>query len=186
MDVMSARRASIAVIGDGTVEDDALQWRLAESLGERLADAGLRIVTGGLGGVMEAACRGARRSRSYQPGSIIGILPGHDAAAANPFVDVAIATGLYHGRNLIVAHADAVIAIGGGAGTLSEMAFAWIHNRLLIAFRVHGWSGKLAGTQIDERARFAAIPDDRVYGVDSPEDAIAVLQAMLPVYLEGR
>jgi uncharacterized protein (TIGR00725 family) len=183
---MSARRTSIAVIGDGTVDDRAPHWPLAESLGERLVDAGFRVVTGGLGGIMEAACRGAHRSHRYQPGDTVGILPGHDAAAANRFVDVAIPTGLLHGRNLVVAQSDAVIAIGGGAGTLAEMAYAWIHNRLLIAFRVHGWSGKLAGTRIDGRVRFVSIPDDHVFGVDSAEEAIAMLAAKLPTYLSAR
>lgn len=76
---------------------------------------------GGLGGVMEAACRGAKDAG----GTTVGILPGTDRAAANPFVDVAVATGLGEARNaLVVRAADAVIAIGGGYGTLSEIALA--------------------------------------------------------------
>jgi uncharacterized protein (TIGR00725 family) len=79
------------------------------------------IVCGGLGGVMEAACRGAKDAG----GTTIGILPGADRAAANPFVDVAIPTGLGEARNaLVVRAADAVIAVGGGYGTLSEVALA--------------------------------------------------------------
>ena len=79
------------------------------------------IVCGGLGGVMEAACRGAKEAG----GTTVGILPGADRAAANPFVDVAIPTGLGEARNaLVVRAADAVIAIGGGYGTLSEIALA--------------------------------------------------------------
>jgi uncharacterized protein (TIGR00725 family) len=78
-------------------------------------------VCGGLGGVMEAACRGAKDAG----GTTVGILPGTDRAAANPFVDVAVATGLGEARNaLVVRAADAVIAIGGGYGTLSEIALA--------------------------------------------------------------
>ena len=76
---------------------------------------------GGLGGVMEAACRGAKDAG----GTTVGILPGSDRAAANRFVDVAVATGLGEARNaLVVRAADAVIAIGGGYGTLSEIALA--------------------------------------------------------------
>ena len=76
---------------------------------------------GGLGGVMEAACRGAKDAG----GTTVGILPGTDRAAANPFVEVAVATGLGEARNaLVVRAADAVIAIGGGYGTLSEIALA--------------------------------------------------------------
>jgi uncharacterized protein (TIGR00725 family) len=79
------------------------------------------LVCGGLGGVMEAACTGAKGGG----GTTIGILPGTDRAAANPFVDFAIPTGLGEARNaLVVRAADALIAIGGGYGTLSEIAFA--------------------------------------------------------------
>jgi uncharacterized protein (TIGR00725 family) len=79
------------------------------------------VVCGGLGGVMEAACRGAKGAG----GTTIGILPGVDRSAANPFVDVAIPTGLGEARNaLVVRAADALIAVGGGYGTLSEIAFA--------------------------------------------------------------
>ena len=170
----------MAVIGDGGAAEGSPPWRLAEALGEALVGAGYRVLTGGLGGVMEAASRGARRSPAHGPASVIALLPGHDPAAANPHVDVAIATGLGHLRNALVAHADAVIAIGGGAGTLSELALAWIHDRLVIAFRVPGWSGNLAGTRLDDRVRFAGVGDDQVHGVDSPEEAIAVLRARLP------
>jgi uncharacterized protein (TIGR00725 family) len=111
---------------------------------------------------------------------VIGLLPGGDPGAANPHVDVALATGLGHVRNALVAHADAVVAIGGGAGTLSELALAWVHDRLVIAFRAGGWSGKLAGTRLDERVRFPGDPDDRIHGVDTPAEAIALLRARLP------
>ena len=134
---------------------------------------------------MEAASRGAARSGAHGSGSVIGLLPGHDPAAANPYVDVALATGLGHARNLIVAHAAAVVAIGGGAGTLSELAFAWIHRRLIIAFRVPGWSGRLAGTRIDDRVRFRSIPDDQVFGVDTPEEAMEILHRRLAQYEEA-
>jgi uncharacterized protein (TIGR00725 family) len=93
----------------------------AEQVGRELGSRGVVLVCGGLGGVMEAACRGAKDAG----GMTIGILPGSDRAAANPFVDVAIATGLGEARNALVARAgDAMIAIGGGYGTLSEIALA--------------------------------------------------------------
>ena len=93
----------------------------AEQVGRELASRGVVLVCGGLGGVMEAACRGAKEAG----GTTVGILPGTDRSAANPFVEVAIATGLGEGRNaLVVRAADAVIAIGGGYGTLSEIALA--------------------------------------------------------------
>src|SRR3546814_12882286 len=84
---------------------------------------------------MEAAHRGARDSANWFDGAGIGILPGTNPGQANPYVDIAIPTGSDHGRNLVVAQSEAVIAIGGGAGTLSELAFAWIHRRLILALR---------------------------------------------------
>jgi uncharacterized protein (TIGR00725 family) len=177
------RRTLVAVIGDGAVADDHPSYLQAVALGRALVDAGHRVLCGGLGGVMEAACRGARSSARYAPGDTVGILPGHHGAAANRFVDIALPSGLGHGRNLLVVHADAVVAVGGGAGTLSEMALAWVHRRLVVALRVPGWSGRLADGPIDARPRFAHLPDDRVFGVDTAEEAVAVLGERLPAYL---
>ena len=183
---MASESPIVAVVGDGTVAEGAPAYAIADRLGERLVDAGFRVLTGGLGGIMEAASRGAARSRAHGPASVVALLPGHDPDDANPYVDVALPTGLGHGRNTVVAHADAVVAIGGGAGTLSELAFAWIHHRLVVGFRVAGWSGRLAGTRVDDRVRFATIPDDQVFGVDTPEEAVALLRARLPAYREAR
>jgi uncharacterized protein (TIGR00725 family) len=131
---------------------------------------------------MEAVSRGARHSALHEPGMVVGLLPGDEPGAANSYLDVALATGLGHLRNSLIAHADAVVAIGGGAGTLSEIALAWMYRRMLLAYRVDGWSGRLAGTRIDDRVRFTSIPDDRVFGVDSAQEVIALLQQRLPEY----
>jgi uncharacterized protein (TIGR00725 family) len=94
---------------------------VAEEVGRLLARRGAVVVCGGLGGVMEAACRGARSEH----GVAVGILPGLDRRAANPHVSVAVATGLGEARNaLVVRAADALIAVGGAYGTLSEIALA--------------------------------------------------------------
>jgi uncharacterized protein (TIGR00725 family) len=109
----------VAVIGRGEVGPEERQ--IAEDVGERLGRAGAIIVCGGLGGVMAAACRGA----SVADGTSIGLLPGTDRAAANDWITIAIPTGLGELRNgLVVRAADVVIAIGGGPGTLSEIALA--------------------------------------------------------------
>lgn len=109
----------VAVIGAG--EPDAALEQVAEAVGGLLAAAGITVVCGGLGGVMAAACRGAKAAG----GGTVGILPGLDPAAANPWVDVAIPTGLGEARNALVVRAGrAVVAIGGGYGTLSEIALA--------------------------------------------------------------
>jgi uncharacterized protein (TIGR00725 family) len=109
----------VAVIGASDASPE--QRQQAEAAGRRLAELGAVVVTGGRGGAMEAACKGAKDAG----GQTIGILPGNDRAHANPFVDVAIPTGLGQMRNvLVVRAADAVVAIGGAWGTLSEIAFA--------------------------------------------------------------
>ena len=103
--------------GDASAEEAAAAEEVGRLLGERRA----LLVCGGLGGVMEAACRGA----SSAGGLTVGILPGADRGAANPHVEVALATGLGEARNaLVVRAADALIAVGGAYGTLSEIALA--------------------------------------------------------------
>ena len=77
------------------------------------------------------------------------------------------------------------ISESGGAGTLSEIALAWQLKRLVIAFRVEGWSGRLADNRIDERVRYASIDDDRVYGANTPDDAIEILRDRLDKYRSG-
>ena len=109
----------IAVVGGG--QADQAQLSEAEAVGRALAEAGAVLVCGGLGGVMEAACRGAREAG----GTTLGLLPGSDRSAANAWVSVAVPTGLGEARNaLVVRAADAVIAVAGEYGTLSEIALA--------------------------------------------------------------
>jgi len=178
------RRPLIAVIGDASIKADSDKYRLAESIGKALVDAEFRVLTGGLGGVMEAACLGARSSSRYQPGDTVAVMPGHDPGEANAFVDISIATGLDHVRNSVVSHADAVIAVGGGAGTLSEICFAWMYKRLIIGMRVDGWSGRIANQRIDDRIRYPNEPDDCVFGADTAADAIRLLGERLPRYCD--
>jgi uncharacterized protein (TIGR00725 family) len=126
----------VAVVGPGEASPHELQ--AAEDVGAALAERGAVVVTGGLGGVMEAACRGARSRR----GRTLGILPGEDRDAANGWVEIAIATGLGELRNgLVVRAADALVAVGGGHGTLSEVALALKLGRPVVGlgtWEVHG------------------------------------------------
>ncbi len=112
-------RPYVAVVGPGEATPE--EKEAAERIGRALADRGAVVVCGGLGGVMEAACRGVAAAA----GTSIGILPGADRGAANPWVQIALPTGLGELRNgLVIRAADAVIAIGGAHGTLSEIALA--------------------------------------------------------------
>ena len=173
-------RYIIGVVGD--VHLGTTKRRLAVALGRALVDHNYRIVSGGHGDLAKALSLGSRKSPRYRDGDLIAILPGFDPSVASGYSDISIATGIDHARNLIVANSDAVIALGGGAGTLSEIAFAWALKRLVLAYRVNGWSGKLAGTRIDSRRRYPGVPDDKVYPVDSVDDVIRYLSELLPKY----
>jgi uncharacterized protein (TIGR00725 family) len=114
----------VSIIGGSTPTDEGLD--AARDVGRLLGERGHTLVCGGLGGIMKAACRGA----SEADGHTIGILPGDDRSAANEYVDTAIATGLGHARNaLVVVNGDAVIAIDGAGGTLSEVGFSSVYDR---------------------------------------------------------
>ena len=116
---MSRYGAAIAVVGPG--DADAPTAAAAEEIGAGLAEAGFVVMTGGLGGVMEAASRGARS----RLGLTVGILPGSDASEANGWVEIPVATGLGQARNVVlVRSAKGIVAVGGGYGALSEIAFA--------------------------------------------------------------
>ena len=116
---MTNNKKFIAVIGGSQASRKEI--RLAEEVGSELAKKGATLVCGGLGGVMEAACRGA----SSEGGTTIGILPGENRQAANSYVQIPIVTGMGYARNVaVVKSAQAVIAIGGSYGTLSEIGHA--------------------------------------------------------------
>ncbi len=114
-----AHRPYVAVVGPSDATSQ--ERRAAEAIGRALAEAGGIVLCGGLGGVMEAACHGADAAG----GMTVGLLPGTDRAAANDYLQIALPTGLGELRNgLIIRAADAVIAVGGAYGTLSEIALA--------------------------------------------------------------
>ena len=172
----------VAVIGDASTDPAGAKAVAARQVGALIIERRWRLVTGGMDGVMKEASAGARASVAWVDGDIIGITPGSDPAAANPFVDVVIATGMDHLRNSIVANSDAIIVIGGGAGTLSEIALGWIYRRLIVALPHEGWSAKLAGTRIDQRVRYKDIPEDRVYEASTASDAVELVAKLLPKY----
>ncbi len=167
------RRPCVTIIGASAASAEVLD--VAEAVGRGVVDAGYRLVTGGLTGVMEAASRGARTSAEWQEGRVLGLLPVLDAGAANPWVDIAVPTGLGIGRNLlVVAAGDVVIAIGGGSGTLSELAFAWQLGKPIVALDLgDGWSSELAGRSLDGRRT------DAIERAGSAEEAIQATRRIL-------
>jgi uncharacterized protein (TIGR00725 family) len=146
----------VSVIGGSscsTVESQA-----AETLGGQLAGLGAVVVCGGLGGIMEAVCRGARQ----RGGITVGILPGLDPRRANPYVLVPIPTGLGEARNwLVVAAGDVVIAVGGGVGTLSEIALAKKAGKRVVG--LWSWHASRPGE-----------PDLELERAETPEQAVAL------------
>ncbi len=130
---MNDRAIVIGVIGEGDCPGDL--YRMAEEVGRLVAERGAAVVCGGLGGVMEAACRGARGAG----GTAIGILPGFEKSDANAFVTTALPTGMGEARNaLVVRAADALVAVGGKYGTLSEIALALKMGKPLVGLRTWG------------------------------------------------
>ena len=122
----------IAVIGSGTANEATLKE--AEEIGRLIAGRDAILICGGLGGVMEAAAKGAR----LEGGITVGVMPQNDTRSANPFITIPVATGLGEGRNVIIARtADALIAIGGEYGTLSEIAFGLKMGKPVIG--LHTW-----------------------------------------------
>jgi uncharacterized protein (TIGR00725 family) len=125
-----AQRTQISVIGASEGDEEIL--RDAEAVGRGLAEAGAVLVCGGLTGVMEAASKGAAEAG----GTVIGVLPTLSPADANPYVNHAVPTGTGHARNLaVVGSGEAVIAVGGEWGTLSEIAYARKLGRPVVAMR---------------------------------------------------
>ena len=147
-------RTIVAVIGGREVAPELLS--ASEEVGRRIAEQGWVLISGGLGGVMEAASRGAANAG----GTVVGILPQGDGHIANEFVQIPIATGMGYARNAVIAHsAEVLIAIGGSYGTLSEIAMALNLGRPVIG--IHTWE----------------IPG--VYAVADPAAAIEACKARL-------
>jgi uncharacterized protein (TIGR00725 family) len=149
-------RKYISVIGGYPCSSEETQ--IAEKVGRELARHGVILICGGEGGVMEAACRGARA----EGGITVGILPGDSRQNANPYVTIPIVTGIGSARNIIVVKsAQAVIAVGGGYGTLSEISFALRNNIPVIG--LHTWAFSRNNQ-----------PDNSIIIVDDPVEAVSL------------
>jgi uncharacterized protein (TIGR00725 family) len=145
------RRIQIAVIGYNKDRCSDAAREIAYQTGSEIAKAGAVLVCGGLGGVMEAACKGAKENG----GMTVGIIPQDDFSFANPHCDVVICTGIGFARDFVVASsADAIIAIGGGVGTLIEMGVGYMIKKTIVAISGSGGVAEMyGGKYLDERNR---------------------------------
>jgi uncharacterized protein (TIGR00725 family) len=159
----------IGVIGSSAA--DAGLEALAEAVGREIGRSGCSLVCGGLGGVMTAACRGMKRLSPPAAGITIGILPGTEKGEANPFVDLVIPSGIGFARNTIITlTADGVVAVGGGAGTLTEIAYAWKFGRpIAVVVPGGGWADVMGERRIDETRT------DTVMRAPDPESAVRMI-----------
>jgi hypothetical protein len=159
------RQRQVAVIGAARCDPGSEAGALAEGVGRGLAKAGVALVCGGMGGVMEWACKGAAEAG----GTAIGILPGEDLAGANPHCTHLVATGVGHARNLaVVSSGEAVIAVGGEWGTLSEIGLARAIGRPVVA---------LATWELRGRERMVGAPG--IVPTETAEQAVAAALAAL-------
>jgi uncharacterized protein (TIGR00725 family) len=144
------KRLQIAVIGLAAC--DAETREVAKRVGRAIAQAGAILLSGGLGGVMEAASQGAKEAG----GLVIGVLPQGERHAGNQYLDVEIVTNLGHARNVLLAHsADALIAVRGGYGTLSEIAIALKLGKPVVGYKTWEIDGVLPAADPDEAVQAA-------------------------------
>lgn len=155
----------IAVIGSSTQVSPAVE-AMAEEVGLEIARAGAILVTGGRGGVMESACKGAKRGG----GLTVGILPESSLDQANPYLDIAVTTGIGYARNYInVCSSDAVVSISGAGGTLSEIGYALALNKLLVLMKGTG-----GATDVIARAT-ALLKDAHVVVAKRAKEAVKLI-----------
>jgi uncharacterized protein (TIGR00725 family) len=128
-------------------------YAFGELLGRCIVNKGFGIVCGGMFGLMEAVCKGGKAAERTFHGATLGIIPGDEACTANAYCDIVVPTGMGYARNvLVVRTGEAVIAVGGGAGTLSEIAYAWQFGKPICAVQgLGGYSEAFAGKALDQR-----------------------------------
>lgn len=162
------RKFQIGVIGYNDDRCTEVAKEIAYDVGKEVALSGSVLLCGGLGGVMEAACRGAKEAN----GTTVGVIPQDNFSFANQFCDIVICTGIGFARDFIVAtSSDAIIAIGGGIGTLIEMSVGYMIKKKVVAVSPSGGVSDIyAGKYLDERKRVL---------IESAPDAKAAVQAVL-------
>ncbi|MFX1236932.1 MAG: TIGR00725 family protein [Promethearchaeota archaeon] len=159
----------VSVIGASTIDKET--EKKAIEIGRLLAKNHYAVSCGGLSGVMEAVCKGAK----VENGLTIGIIPYKDKNTANKYVDIAIPVPFSQARNVVVIlSGDIVVAISGKAGTLTEIAFAWLYQKPIIALSgVGGWSSKMAGKTIDDRRK------DKIHEAKTPLEVLEKVEELI-------
>ena len=165
------RRKQILVIGFGKDHCPEVAYKAAYEVGLEVARRGALLISGGLGGVMEAASLGAKDGGGF----VIGIIPQDDKTAANDFCDAVIATGIGFARDFLTAYsADVVIIVGGGAGTMIEIAAAYQKKIPIVAVKgTGGAADRMVDTYIDDRKI------ERILGEDTPQKAVETAFALI-------
>ena len=172
---MLKRKKIIAIIGDANSNED-ISW-LAFEIGKLIIDNGYRLANGGMYGVMEYSAKGARSSLNYKDGDIIGILPSYNSKECNDYIDIPITTGIGVARNgVLTSMCNAIIAIGGGAGTLSEIALAWQMKKLIVCVGEVGWHKKINNLKLDQRR------NDNLFVANTPEESLRIINTKIEQY----
>ncbi len=158
------RPLQVLVIGSDGDHCPASLYEAAKEVGAQIAARGAVLVTGGLGGVMEAACKGAKE----RSGTVVGIIPHEDTSYANQYCDIVIPTGMGFSRNYITAYsADSAIVVGGGAGTFIEACVVYQKGKPIVALTgTGGTADKIAETYLDDRKIV------KVLGASTPKEAV--------------
>ncbi|UCC18296.1 MAG: TIGR00725 family protein [Promethearchaeota archaeon] len=171
LDFKNAFKGIVSVIGASEIDKETEKKTI--EIGRLLAQNKFIVVCGGLSGVMEAVCKGAKKEN----GLTIGIIPHTEKSGANKFVDIVIPCPFSQARNIVVVlSGDACLAISGKAGTLSEICFAWIYQKPIVALSsVSGWSSKIANQKLDNRRT------DKIHSVKTPIEAIEKIKELLNI-----
>jgi uncharacterized protein (TIGR00725 family) len=165
------RRKQILVVGFNREHCPDQAYQAARKVGAEVAKRGALLLSGGLGGVMEAASQGAKEAGGF----VIGIIPQDNKSEANMFCDAVIATGIGFARDFVTASsADAIVVVGGGAGTLIEIAAAYQKRIPIVAVKgTGGVADRLVDTYIDDRKV------ELILGGDTPEEAVKLAFSLL-------
>lgn len=163
------KKLKIGIIGPNTSGCNEDLYQFGITLGKSISSTSRLFFCGGAGGFMEAVCKGLKSSDDTYSGQTIGILQSDKSEDANEFIDIAIPTGVGIARNIILINSsDIIISAGGGAGTLSEIAFAWQKKKkVLCVATFDGWARQLAGINLDNRNKDLLIPVNSIEEINS-------------------